>query len=277
MFGRINNIALTTMVSTQYYTTGTGTVVSSTVPTPTRRTPQKASTLSTYSHSHPAPILPPNVALNATREVGGIVRPIILPQPIPNSYWATPNLVACEYPWAPLPTANIMYPAINIRCPSLRKLIALILAGVRTFIDLTELKPSDIRCSYEPLLPGLAAALTQATGKVIQLNYYHVPIEDRSLPSKETITKLLVLLRSLEPNSSADNPHRAAIHCKGGIGRTGTIVGCYLMYSGRAKDGQQALDIIKSEWQRVEKNTRYPESPEIGPQLEYVRSAGWVR
>ncbi len=138
---------------------------------------------------------------------GDIVRPITLTQPIPNSYWATPNLVACEYPWAPLPNCKTSCtPPIDIRCPSLRKLIALILAGVRTFIDLTELKPSDIRCSYEPLLPGLAAALTQATGKVIQLNYYHVPIEDRSLPSKEAITKLLALLRSLEPKLISGQP-----------------------------------------------------------------------
>ncbi|EEB96822.1 hypothetical protein MPER_03974 [Moniliophthora perniciosa FA553] len=47
------------------------------------------------------------------------------PRPIPNSYWATPFLLACEYPWTP-------------KNPYRPKLDALLAAGVRTFIDLTE-------------------------------------------------------------------------------------------------------------------------------------------
>lgn len=45
-------------------------------------------------------------------------------RPLPNSYWATPSLLACEYPWEPKATTP--------------KLDALLKAGVRTFVDLTE-------------------------------------------------------------------------------------------------------------------------------------------
>ncbi|KLO09774.1 hypothetical protein SCHPADRAFT_795769, partial [Schizopora paradoxa] len=200
-------------------------------------------------------------------------------QPLPNSYWATPYLVACEYPWSP-PCAAYTYPKIDLRCPSLAKLLSLVRIGVRTFIDLTA--PSDNLCPYSPLLPALSSALTAATGEEIQLDYYRVPIEDRSLPSQAAVSKLLALLSSLEARSRAQSkskssspirkPSLTAIHCRGGIGRTGTIVGCYLLQSGRAKSGPEALRVINAEWAFVRKRDRYPESPETGAQWEYVRS-----
>jgi atypical dual specificity phosphatase len=56
-----------------------------------------------------------------------VPRPLtaVCPRPIPNSYWATPLLLACEYPWTP-------------HNPQRPKLDRLLRAGVRTFIDLTE-------------------------------------------------------------------------------------------------------------------------------------------
>jgi protein tyrosine phosphatase len=51
----------------------------------------------------------------------------------PNSYWATPLLLACEYPWTPQ----------NAQRP---KLDPLLCAGVRTFIDLTRGRISAVHC-----------------------------------------------------------------------------------------------------------------------------------
>ena len=73
----------------------------------------------------------------------------------------------------------------------------------------------------------------------------------------------------------ADNERRGrktAVHCRGGIGRTGTVVGCWLVESGVAKDGPEALVIIAREWATVEKSRRYPMSPETGGQCEFVRN-----
>ncbi|KAJ3904647.1 protein-tyrosine phosphatase-like protein [Lentinula edodes] len=176
----------------------------------------------------------------------------VCPRPIPNSYWATPLLLACEYPWTP-------------KNPYRPKLDALLKAGVRTFIDLTEcgeLSPySNILCGRAALL-----GIDPAT-----IEYHNFPIRDRSLPqSAEYMNSVLDVLR--------DNEVRArisAVHCRGGIGRTGMVIGCWLVQSGIAKDGDEALQIIAKEWCTVEKCKRFPHSPETGPQFQFVQQ--WMR
>ncbi|KIN97421.1 hypothetical protein M404DRAFT_40476, partial [Pisolithus tinctorius Marx 270] len=172
------------------------------------------------------------------------------PRPIPNSYWATPLLLACEYPWSPFERSTV------------QKLDKLLAAGVRTFIDLTEcgeLSP------YYPHLP----ALVSAHGiDISEIEYHQFPIHDRSLPeSKEYMFHILSVLR--------DNQKRgriSAVHCRGGIGRTGMVVGCWLVESETAKSGEEALRIVADKWKTVEKCKRYPNSPETGPQFEFVKN-----
>ncbi|KAL0958837.1 hypothetical protein HGRIS_014154 [Hohenbuehelia grisea] len=174
----------------------------------------------------------------------------IYPRPIPNSYWATSLLLACEYPWTP-----------KVKEPSKQKLDALLNAGIRTFIDLTEcgeLSP------YADYLFDRAAALGI---NPMTVEYHRFPIRDRSLPeSVDYMHRVLDVLR--------DNQRRgviSAVHCRGGIGRTGMVIGCWLVQSGAAKSGADALTIIAREWRTVEKCKRFPNSPETGPQFEFVR------
>jgi protein-tyrosine phosphatase len=58
------------------------------------------------------------------------------------------------------------------------------------------------------------------------------------------------------------------VHCWGGKGRTGTVVGCWLVRHGKAT-GDQALAMI----QELRKNdpTRYEPSPENETQRQMVR------
>ncbi|GJJ07759.1 hypothetical protein Clacol_001964 [Clathrus columnatus] len=175
-----------------------------------------------------------------------------LPPPIPNSYWATPLLCASEYPFSPF----------HFR-PQLDKLLK---AGIRTFIDLTE--PNEL-IPYESRLRSRARAVGIPDSE--QLWYYRFPIRDRSIPSEddEIIPKIMSVLHECE---LADR--KAVVHCRGGIGRTGTIIGCWLVQSGRVPDGDVALQIIKILWKKVAKYKRYPNSPETGPQCEFVRKFG---
>jgi hypothetical protein len=119
----------------------------------------------------------------------------IFKRPIPNSYWATPLLLACEYPW----------------CPgvSKQKIEALLAAGVRTFIDLTEVNELRAYGSY-------LSVRAEAMG-LTDIEYHRFPIVDRSLPeSVEYMRNILQVLK--------DNEQRGritAVHCRGGIGRTG--------------------------------------------------------
>lgn len=62
-----------------------------------------------------------------------------------------------------------------------------------------------------------------------------------------------------------------AVHCRGGIGRTGTVIGCFLVQTGLVRDGEEALGVIAELWKGVEKCRRYKCSPETGEQAEFVR------
>jgi atypical dual specificity phosphatase len=119
----------------------------------------------------------------------------ILKRPIPNSYWATPLLLACEYPW----------------CPGVakQKIEALLAAGVRTFIDLTEVNELLAYGSY-------LAARAEAMG-LTDIEYHRFPIVDRSLP--ESVEYMRNILKVLKDNEQRGRI--TAVHCRGGIGRTG--------------------------------------------------------
>ncbi|GJJ07773.1 hypothetical protein Clacol_001978 [Clathrus columnatus] len=69
---------------------------------------------------------------------------------------------------------------------------------------------------------------------------------------------------------------KAVVHCRDWTERTGAIIGCWLVQSGRVPDGDVALQIIKILWKKVAKYKRYPNSPETGPQCEFVRKFGRV-
>ena len=171
-------------------------------------------------------------------------------RPIPNSYWATPLLLACEYPLTP-------------KNPCKPKLDVLLKAGVRTFIDLTE--DGELLPYANEILSARAALLEIDTDLI---EYHRFPIRDRSLPdSIDLMYQVLAVLRDNEARGRI-----SAVHCRGGIGRTGMVIGCWIVQSGLAKDGEEALGIIAKEWRTVAKCNRYPHSPETGPQFEYVRN-----
>ncbi|KAJ7132090.1 protein-tyrosine phosphatase-like protein [Mycena epipterygia] len=169
------------------------------------------------------------------------------PRPIPNSYWATTHLLACEYPWTP-------------KNPSKPKLDALLKAGCVTFIDLTE---DGELCPYASQLLERASLLNIDEKEI---EYHRFAIKDRSLP--ESVEYMYRVMDVLRDNEERDRI--TAVHCRGGIGRTGMVIGCWLVESGLAKDGEEALEIIAREWRGVAKCVIYPHSPETGPQFEFV-------
>jgi len=169
------------------------------------------------------------------------------PHPIPNSYWATTHLLACEYPWDP-------------RHRSTPKIDALLMAGVRTFVDLTE------EHELSPYAPELLQRASLLHIDETEIEYHRFPIHDRSLPeSVQYMRRILDVLRDNEERTRI-----TAVHCHGGIGRTGMVVGCWLVESGLAKDGVEALEIIANEWHCVPKCVLYAQSPETGPQFDFV-------
>ena len=167
-------------------------------------------------------------------------------KPISNSYWVRPGrLAAGEYPGAKDPSDAV---------PKIRTLLE---AGIDYFIDLThsyELEPYN----------QIARQEAQRLGKTV--SHERLPITDLSIPhrSKEMTKILDAIDRAIDEDSAV------YVHCWGGVGRTGTVIGCWLVRHGLT--GDEALARVAQLWQGVEKVWRTPNSPETYEQREYVRN-----
>lgn len=161
-----------------------------------------------------------------------------IPRPDPNTYWVEPDrLLAGEYPYSPDPAS------------ARGKLAAFLDAGITSFIDLThsyELEP------YEEHLPAGVA-------------YRRMSVRDMSVPPDARY--MADILDIIDVEIAAGK--RVYVHCWGGVGRTGTVVPCWLQRHGRTAD--QALQEVAAHWATVAKRNRFRRSPETDEQVAWVR------
>lgn len=163
-----------------------------------------------------------------------------------DAYWVVPDkLIAGEYPGA------LDQDAANAK---LRTLAA---AGITCFVDLTEEGESNL----VPYAPQLAASAAETPHAV---EYHRMPIRDVSVPSRERMQLILDLI-----DEKLSDGYVVYIHCWGGVGRTGAVVGCYLNRHGRAS-GAGAIPKIAYLRRDTEKWER--ESPETAKQRRMVTS-----
>jgi hypothetical protein len=166
-----------------------------------------------------------------------------LNRPLPESYWVLPGrLLAGEYPGA--------YDDESTR----KRLDVFLEAGFDTFIDLTQ--PDE-------LVPYAGLLSEQARAYGVKTAYYRFPIGDFGLPTVEQMNALLHTI-----DEALDGRRTIYLHCWGGIGRTGTTVGCYLVRHGRA--GSEALAQLATWWKGVPKSRYHPHSPENSRQMDFV-------
>lgn len=164
----------------------------------------------------------------------------MIAKPIDNSYWVIPEkFLAGEYP------RNFDEES------SKRKLKALIDTGVNVFIDLT--MENDNLKSYDYLLEAYKPA-------VKHLNF---PIPDLSIPFLESQT--IDILNTIDNYIEAGE--MVYLHCWGGVGRTGLIVGCWLAEHGYP--GQRAIIRLRELWKECLKST-IRNSPETKAQENYI-------
>ncbi|HEX6091635.1 MAG TPA: hypothetical protein VFZ13_15870 [Gemmatimonadales bacterium] len=170
--------------------------------------------------------------------------------PIPNSYWLPGGRVCAGE-----------YPGHWVAQTARERIGRLLDAGIRSFLDLTE--------ESDPLEPYDGHLYAEAGRREIEVVYARFGVRDMDVPPREHMARIL---DHLDAELAAGR--NVYLHCWGGIGRTGTAVGCHLVRTGRS--GTDALATIAELWQTVSEAKRrdFPESPQTRAQRAFVE--GWV-
>jgi hypothetical protein len=165
-------------------------------------------------------------------------------KPIAESYWVIPGrFLAGEYP-------GMRYDEYTTRL----RIDALLEAGFDTFLDLT--------CEGErpAYLPSLQA---EALARGRQVSHRRFSFTDLGTPSHELMTTVLDAI-----DGALAEDGNVYLHCVGGIGRTGTTVGCYLIRHGM--EPKQAFQHLQKIYLTSEQSLMLPHSPETDGQLRFI-------
>ncbi|MFH1081683.1 MAG: protein phosphatase [Pseudomonadota bacterium] len=168
--------------------------------------------------------------------------------PFDRSYWVVPGKFLAGY-----------YPGDRHRDLMEQKLQGLLNCGIRCVINLMEPNERDHDglpfADYEPELKRMANGTFPVT-------CHRMPILDLDIPSPELMTRIIDRI-----DVSLDENRSVYVHCWGGRGRTGTVVGCWLVRHGIA-DGKNVLEKIQ-ELRFYDPKTNWP-SPEMPAQIRMV-------
>lgn len=160
-------------------------------------------------------------------------------RPLPNTYWVLPGQwLAGEYPGGPS------------ELQTRERLERLLSAGVDAFVDLTQ--PGEL-APYDMHLP-------------LHIDHVRKPIPDHGTP--EYAWHMQEILETLD--SLLARGKTVYLHCRAGIGRTGTVVACHLIHGGLAPDS--ALHELNLLWRQCARSSTWPTVPETDAQVEYVQS-----
>lgn len=173
------------------------------------------------------------------------------------TYWASQYLLAGEYPAAAAGGASVQATRL--------KLGRYLDCGVRTFVDLTQEGEND---PYDTILQE------EARKRECSVRYYRMPIPDFGVPSsQDTMKEILDTIdMSIKSSNEEGNGKAVYVHCRGGIGRTGTVVGCWLVRN-TDRTGEEALDETNRLFLTYSERSRESaKSPETREQMECVRT-----
>ena len=170
--------------------------------------------------------------------------------PFSRSYWVIPGQFLAGY-----------YPGDRQKDAMKQKMTDLLACGIRCVINLMEPDERDHDglpfVDYAPIMKRL----TDGGPPVV---CHRMPIQDLGIPSRELMVQILDRI-----DEALREGRPVYIHCWGGRGRTGTVVGCWLVRNGIA-EGESALEKIR-ELRHSDAKAHWP-SPEMPDQIRMVLS-----
>lgn len=118
-----------------------------------------------------------------------------------------------------------------------------------TISDFESLKEEDIDAIVSLTEHPLHNVLIEEFG----FEYKHVPIEDLTAPSLEQIDEFVEFATRMKKMGK-----KIVVHCGAGVGRTGTMLACYLVHK-----GYSAADAISEVRRKRPGSIETPEQEEI--------------
>jgi hypothetical protein len=160
-----------------------------------------------------------------------------------DSYWVEEDrFLAGPYPGDP--------DAVRER----ERLTAFLDFGVRRFVDLTE--PGE-HPPYAPILQKIASQ------RRLDVDHVRLAIPDETVPTRGQMRLILDQI-----DEDLDEGESVYLHCRGGAGRTGTVVGCFLIE--RGLEPHDALAQIATDRSEIGSPRRRWSSPETAEQRRFV-------
>jgi len=154
------------------------------------------------------------------------------------------------------------FPGVKEPSEAQKKIKSLYDAGIRHVINLME--PDEPDHSGKPFMPYENILTDLEKREYDKASSVRYPIRDLGIPFPDQMVKILDAI-----DEAIDNRKPVYVHCWGGVGRTGTVVGCYLIRHGMANGGN-VLDVISHLRKDDPKADRT--SPETEEQIEFIRS-----
>ena len=172
--------------------------------------------------------------------------------PITSGYWVVEGqFLAGAYPASPVRTAHWV------------KVRELLNAGILTIINLTE--STERGHDSHPFVPYEHEVRKLSNGWLEKPECLRFGIRDLGVPTIECMTKILDAI-----DNSLDAGRPVYVHCYGGVGRTGVVVGCWLLRHGLATQ-DTVLGILAGLRQQDRESGHRP-APENGTQRRFVRN-----
>jgi protein tyrosine phosphatase len=177
----------------------------------------------------------------------------ILKVPFNRSYWVVPGkLLAGGYPGSEDPIEE----ETNLK--------GLMQGGIRHVISLME--PQEYNSPDDPFPPYVDHLETISETMKISVTFDQISIKDFSVPTER---QMLRILNQIDMCTKYDKP--VYVHCWGGKGRTGTVIGCYLV-----RHGMVTRNEVVKRIKELRKNTKdfSDPSPETSKQTNMVINWG---